>query len=215
MVSAQMRAAWVVMTLLGLVVIAFAVQTLLVPAARSEVAMDIFSRAPRTGLLHILGGTVALLTGPFQLDPAFHRRHRTLHRWMGRAYAAGILVGGLSGLALAPWSYGGMATHLGFGGLAIGWLLTTGAGVRAVLRGDTLAHRGWMIRSYALTLAAVMLRIYVPASLVAGARFEEAYQVISWACWVPNLVVAELWSVPRRGPTRERAMADQGGGRIP
>lgn len=54
-----------------------------------------------------------------------------------------------------------------------------------------------MIRSYALTLAAVTLRIYLPLSQLAGVPFGDAYQVISWLCWVPNLVVAE-WVVLRR-----------------
>jgi len=23
--------------------------------------------------------------------------------------------------------------------------------------------------------------------------FHDAYQVVAWACWVPNLIVAEWW----------------------
>jgi Predicted membrane protein (DUF2306) len=48
-----------------------------------------------------------------------------------------------------------------------------------------------MIRSYALTLAAVTLRLYLPASIALGVDFRSAYRVISWACWLPNLAVAE------------------------
>lgn len=48
-----------------------------------------------------------------------------------------------------------------------------------------------MIRRYALTFAAVTLRIYLPLSQVAGLPFDPAYQTISWFCWVPNLIVAE------------------------
>src|SRR5260370_20371385 len=55
-----------------------------------------------------------------------------------------------------------------------------------------------MIRSYALTLAAVTLRIYLPASQIAGIPFPDAYQTISWLCWVPNLVVAEWWILRSR-----------------
>ena len=53
-----------------------------------------------------------------------------------------------------------------------------------------------MIRSCSLTLAAVTLRIYLPLSQLAGIPFAEAYQAVAWACWVPNLVVAE-WRVLR------------------
>jgi len=54
-----------------------------------------------------------------------------------------------------------------------------------------------MTRSYALTFAAVTLRIYLPLSQVAGIPFEPAYQTIAWLCWVPNLIVAE-WLILRR-----------------
>ncbi len=58
------------------------------------------------------------------------------------------------------------------------------------------AHRRWMIRNYCLTFAAVTLRIYLPLSLVFHADFLSAYQVISEACWVPNLLEAE-WLISR------------------
>ena len=74
--------------------------------------------------------------------------------------------------------------------------------VTAVVRirqGDRAAHRRWMIRSFALTLAAVTLRLYLPASLAAGLPFETAYPAIAWLCWVPNLIVAEVVVLRRRG----------------
>ncbi|HEX7918336.1 MAG TPA: DUF2306 domain-containing protein [Gemmatimonadales bacterium] len=197
MFTRTMRTAWVVMAFLGLIVVAFAVQTILVPAARSEVAMAMFARFPLRAVLHMVSGMVMLVAGALNLDPGLRLRHRVMHRWMGRAYVAAVVVGGSAALLAAPYSYGGMITHLGFGALGILSITTTLLGLSAILKGDVRAHKGWMIRSYALTLGAVMLRIYLPVSLVAGARFEEAYQVISWACWVPNLLVAEFWFVPR------------------
>jgi hypothetical protein len=58
-------------------------------------------------------------------------------------------------------------------------------------------HRAWMLRSYALTFAAVTLRIWLPLSQIAGIPFQEAYAAIAWLCWVPNLVVVE-WFILRR-----------------
>jgi hypothetical protein len=55
-----------------------------------------------------------------------------------------------------------------------------------------------MIRNFALTFAAVTLRIYLPASMAAGMEFEMAYRAIAWLCWVPNLVIAELLFNKRR-----------------
>jgi hypothetical protein len=64
--------------------------------------------------------------------------------------------------------------------------------------GDYVSHRAWMIRSYALCLAAVTLRLYLPLFGLAGLPFEVAYPAIAWLCWVPNLVVAEWLVIPAR-----------------
>jgi hypothetical protein len=58
-----------------------------------------------------------------------------------------------------------------------------------------------MIRNFSLTLAAVTLRQYLPFALfVLHWPFLRAYVPISWLCWVPNLILAELiirrrWSI--------------------
>jgi hypothetical protein len=57
-------------------------------------------------------------------------------------------------------------------------------------------HR-WMVRNFALTFAAVTLRLWLPGSVVSGVPFGIAYPIVAWLCWVPNLVFAE--SLLRRG----------------
>jgi hypothetical protein len=54
-------------------------------------------------------------------------------------------------------------------------------------------HRAWMIRSFALTFAAVTLRLYLPLAAVLSLDFVDAYRAISFLAWVPNLVVVELY----------------------
>ena len=62
-----------------------------------------------------------------------------------------------------------------------------------------------MVRNFALTFAAVTLRLWLPASIVAGFPFELAYPVIAWLCWLPNLVAAELLFNRTRVPSIEQA----------
>jgi hypothetical protein len=51
-----------------------------------------------------------------------------------------------------------------------------------------------MIRSFALTLAVVTLRIYLPIGVTLNnGEFTLPYTIISWACWVPNLIAAEIF----------------------
>ena len=47
--------------------------------------------------------------------------------------------------------------------------------------------------SFAMTFAAVTLRIYLPIAPMLGYDFLPAYVAISWLAWVPNLMVAELY----------------------
>ena len=103
------------------------------------------------------------------------------------------------GLLLAPFSQGGLTAHLGFGALALLTLGTTARAFQLVRQGNITKHRRWMIRSFSLILAGVTLRLQIPASIIAGVAFESAYPVIAWACWVPNLLLAE-WMLRRRMP---------------
>lgn len=60
-----------------------------------------------------------------------------------------------------------------------------------------------MIRSWALTLAAVTLRVYLPLVMALDLPFLPWYRAISFLAWVPNLIVAELWL--RRADARGQA----------
>ena len=60
-------------------------------------------------LLHIVGAMLATIIAPFQFLPKSRRgRYLNVHRWLGRTYLVGILVGGLSGLYMATMAYGGL-----------------------------------------------------------------------------------------------------------
>ena len=75
------------------------------------------------------------------------------------------------------------------------------------MAGRIASHRAWMFRSFALTFAAVTLRLQMPAAGMAGMSFEEFYPIIAWSCWVPNLVAAELWLAFSRKTARRFAAA--------
>jgi uncharacterized membrane protein len=153
-----------------------------------------FLSVPLAARLHVSAAGLALLLGPFQFSNWLRARYLRVHRWTGRTYVTAVLLGGTSGLLLATMSEGGVPAHFGFGLLAIVWLSATTTAYFRIRGGDQVAHRRWMIRSFALTFAAVTLRIYLPLGMAAGIPFESAYPAIAWLCWVPNLIVAE-WFV--------------------
>lgn len=137
--------------------------------------------------------STALLTGPWQFLPGLRARVPRLHRWLGRVYIFSCVVGGSGGLLLASGTTAGSVARAGFGLLAVVWLLVNLQGLRLAMTGRYAEHRRWMIRSFALTFGAVLLRIYIPISQMMGIEFMTAYRAISWLAWVPNLVAAELY----------------------
>lgn len=151
--------------------------------------------------MHVFSAMFALALGPFQFSARLREKNGRLHRWLGRLYlGVGVLLGGLSGLTMSRYALGGVTGQLGFAALALCWMGTGLAAYLAVRRGDIAAHRRWMVRNLALTLAAVCLRLYLPVLLVAGVPFEVAYPLVAWLCWVPNLFVAERFqAAARRG----------------
>ncbi|ABM39917.1 DUF2306 domain-containing protein [Polaromonas naphthalenivorans] len=161
---------------------------------------------------HVFTSAVALALGPVQFSARFRAARPGLHRWLGRLYlGVGVLVGGVAGLFMAFHAFGGLAARLGFGCLAALWLYTGFRAYRAIRARDIAAHRRWMVRNFALTFAAVTLRLWMPASMVLGIPFENAYPVIAWLCWIPNLVLAELAFNQARNRATRPTMATEPG----
>lgn len=147
---------------------------------------------------------VALTIGPFLFVNRWRSKWPSVHRWLGRLYLVGNLVGGLAGLYMATYAYGGPISRSGFALLGLLWLVTGLLAFVRIREGNVVAHRGWMIRNFALCLAAVMLRVQVPL-LSQLLDFAVAYRLIAWTCWVPNLLVAE-WLIRRARQTPRRTL---------
>lgn len=146
--------------------------------------------------VHAGAAATALLLGPAQFLKTLRARRPGLHRWIGRTYVLGCLVGGVSGLMLAAGASTGAPAVAGFASLALIWLGATGLAWYRAVQGRIATHRAWMIRSFALTLAAVTLRVYLVLLELFDLPFITGYQAISFLCWVPNLLLAE-WLIRR------------------
>ncbi|GAA0224606.1 DUF2306 domain-containing protein [Cryptosporangium japonicum] len=162
--------------------------------------------------LHVVSGGTALLLSPVQLSALLRRRVPAVHRVVGRVTFAAIGVGGVAGAVLAPFNEAGPVGTAGFGLLALAWLGCAGAAYSAIRRRDVAAHRRWAIRTFALTYAGVMLRLWLGVLIVAGSglaglddadAFALAYPAAAFLCWVPNLLLAE-WLLRRRHPLSPR-----------
>lgn len=185
---------WGLMTLLAIGIAAYGFAYVFVPEMASGSLKRKLTAVPLAAWSHILGGGLALLLGAFQVNATLRKRFLSWHRFSGKLYLIAVAFGGLGGLYLAFHAEGGLAASLGFGALAVVWLFTGIMAFVRIRRRDIAGHRSWMIRNYALTFAAVTLRIYLPLFLIGGISYIPAYQAIAWLCWIPNLIVAE-WLV--------------------
>ncbi len=159
--------------------------------------------------LHVFGAAVALLLGPLQLWGGLRRARPRLHRRLGQAYLLlGVAIGGGAGLMLALNAHGGALSRSGFGALAVLWLLSGALALQRILAGDVAGHRRWMLRNYTLALAAVTLRLLLPALGAGGVAIEVAYPLVAWACWLPQWLLLEAWlrwrPLPRVAPPQAR-----------
>jgi hypothetical protein len=142
---------------------------------------------------HAFFGMLALGLAPFQFLRVTLIRRRWLHRLTGRSYMVAALLTGVAGLYMSWHSFGGMVTHLGFGGMAVALLGCTTIAWLKIRRREIAAHREWVIRSFALLFSAVTLRLWLPLLEAGLGGFEPAYLWVSWVSWLPNLLVAELY----------------------
>lgn len=147
--------------------------------------------------IHAAAASTALLVAPLQFVARLRKRFPRIHRITGRLYVVACVIGGLTGLPLAWGATAGPIAAAGFGILAILWIWTTMVAWRLAVDGRFAEHRRWMIRSIALTAAGIMLRVYLGIMLTLPVEFYEGYRVIAFLCWVPNILLAELYL--RRG----------------
>ena len=101
---------------------------------------------------------------PFQFWQGLRKSRPAIHRLLGRIYAIIILFSALSGFWLALTTEAGIVAIWGFALLAVAWLGTTAIGVGLAMNRDYAGHRRWIIRSVAVTLSAVTLRLYIVAT---------------------------------------------------
>jgi uncharacterized membrane protein len=144
--------------------------------------------------VHIFGGMLAIAIGPFQFVRFIRRRFLDLHRKLGKIYVTAILlIAAPTGLYMAFYANGGFYSTLGFICMSILWFYTTWKAIVAIKKKLINEHINWMVRSYAMTFAAVTLRLWVPAcSLLFEMEHNFVIVLTAWISWLFNLIAAEI-----------------------
>lgn len=147
-------------------------------------------------IFHLLTAILPLLLGPLQFWNWFRNRFTQWHRLLGKIYIVGSLLGGVSAFVLGVLQpYEGSIVPVVI--LSLLWLFMTVAAWLTIRNKNIKAHRLFMIRSYALALTFVWLRIlgdlvydynllfFIKSEPVKDATYE-------WMSWVLPLLVVEF-----------------------
>ena len=203
--SRKVNTLWIMGAVLSLGVALFSYRYLLPhpPVASPDILGNLLARPWLP--IHAGFAATALIVGPCQFLPGLRARRPGLHRIVGRTYVVACLVAAVAGLLLATRTTAGPVAGWGFGALAVCWFFATSRAVMLAIQGRIAEHRQWMIRSWAMTFAAVTLRLYLPIPpMLLHMSFMDGYRAIAWLAWVPNLLVAEL---SLRGALRSRRVS--------
>lgn len=144
--------------------------------------------------VHVFLSIFALLAGFTQFSKQLLKTRKKIHRTVGYVYVVDVIfLAGPSGLVMSFYANGTNWAKASFVLLSLFWIASTFIALVKSKQKNFIAHKKWMIRSYALTLSAISLRLLamiLPKFMHLDA-FDE-YTLIAWASWTINLLIAEL-----------------------
>jgi uncharacterized membrane protein len=141
----------------------------------------------------VLFGGIILIIGFFQHNRNVRRKAPKVHRRLGYFYVFGILCfSAPGGFVMSLFIGRGPLVLASFATQCALWFYFTAKAFTSIKGGNITAHEEWMNRSFALTLAAITLRIYIFASSFWIPLSQPgAYATLAWLSWVPNILIAE------------------------
>lgn len=149
----------------------------------------------RSFYVHVFTSIFVLLAGLTQFNKSLQKKYKRIHRFIGYIYVLLVVfITGPAAFMMGLHANGGLPARSSFTLLAFLWVLFTAFAWWYATRRKFVQHRAFMIRSYALTLSAIMLRLYTIGFeyLNLDAKPVEIYITTAWLSWVPNLIIAEM-----------------------
>ncbi len=145
--------------------------------------------------IHVYTSLFVLLAGATQFSTYLLLKHKRLHRFFGYAYSLNVLmITGPAALIMSFYANGGTISKIAFILLSFLWLYFTLIALIKAKNKDFKAHERFMIRSYALTLSAITLRIW---KFLIMNYLEippmDVYRIVAWLGWGLNLIIAEIY----------------------
>jgi uncharacterized membrane protein len=165
---------------------------------RSKVFGDSFFNNQFWVVMHLVGGSLALFTGPVQFWKQIRNRYIGAHRLIGKLYMFGVALVGISAFRLSLISYC-RPCRVSLFILALLAVLATAFAWRAIKSRNIKAHRQFMVRSYICIVSFVAVRIdeVYPLDFFFGEITDATYRRVVneyFFSFVP-LLLAEIMMV--------------------
>ncbi|HKF73705.1 MAG TPA: DUF2306 domain-containing protein [Stellaceae bacterium] len=146
-------------------------------------------------LPHGVAGACALLLAPLQFAEGLRQRHTWLHRTTGTIYVIGVFVLGPVGLYIqyldeaqgAARSFT-IETMIQSGTL----MITTAIGLYFALKRQFTYHRQWMIRSYAVALTFLEIRVILGVFGLDQPLDWHILETVVWSCVASSVLVGDI-----------------------
>jgi hypothetical protein len=149
---------------------------------------------------HVYTSILVLICGIPQFSGSIRKAWPRIHRLTGYAYIGLVLlIAAPTGLVMAVYANGGWFAQLSFVLQAVFWFWFTWRALLAARQGNWDQHQAFVLRSFALTLSAISLRLFKWGIVAMFAPPPmDTYRIVAWAGWVVNLGLAELWLYSRK-----------------
>lgn len=155
-----------------------------------------FDRHPLLTLIHILPGTLFMISGPLQFMPGIRARHPRFHKLSGRIYIASAYIVGISALVLSfvLSPIGGINQAAATILFAILFLVSLSKAWWHILHRRIALHREWMIRAFSIGLAIGTIRpIMVLFFAFSGLPPQVFFGTAFWIGFTLHTLAAEIW----------------------
>lgn len=157
--------------------------------------------------LHILAGALCIGTALIQFSRYILKKSKVIHRVSGKIYVFVVLfIGAPTGLYMSFFAKGSFWERSLFMFMAGWWFITTLYGLTTIHKKNIVAHKVWMIRSYAMAMTAVSFRVFHIVFYLLNWSHLENYELSLWISVVGNMLFAE-WVIYRQSKQYLRSFA--------
>jgi Predicted membrane protein (DUF2306) len=144
--------------------------------------------------IHIFAGMICITTALIQFSRYILKKTKAVHRWSGKVYVFVVLfLAAPTGLYMSFFAKGSFWERALFMFMAIFWFISTYYGLTSIHKKNVLAHKIWMMRSYAMAMTAVTFRVYHIIFYVVGWGHLENYEISLWISVIGNMLFAEYF----------------------